>query len=202
MTRFPLLLRLKNTLLHGCTTFHLSTHLSLGDVSISRSTFAYVSEGRVWSGPRCPLPERRVVALDLLIHSIPSDCCSEVRDRFPQQVCVGVWAFWSYAWVRPWASGRAAVCPKGLNPFCRGEPSVCWWAGRVEGELWRPGAGAGRAADTHMATAPWQAAANRECCLALVEARIPETASVVLYGSAFSTKLVLRPFGVESLSHL
>ena len=148
MTRFPLLLRLKNTLLHGCTTFHLSTHLSLGDVSISRSTFAYVSEGRVWSGPRCPLPERRVVALDLLIHSIPSDCCSEVRDRFPQQVCVGLWAFWSYAWVRPWASGRAAVCPKGLNPFCRGEPSVCWWAGRVEGELWRPGAGTGRAADT------------------------------------------------------
>lgn len=112
------------------------------------------------------------MALDLLIHSIPSDCCSEVRDRFPQQVCVGVWAFWRCAWVRPWASGRAAVCPKGLNPFCRGEPSVCWWAGQVEGELWRPGADAGRGADIHTATAPWQAAPNR--ILASVEARIPE----------------------------
>ena len=33
------------------TTFCLSTHLSLDGVSISRSTFAYVSEGKVWSGP-------------------------------------------------------------------------------------------------------------------------------------------------------
>lgn len=152
MTRFPLLIRLKNTLLHGCATLRLFTHLSLDDVSISRSTFAYVSEGRVWSGPLCPQPERRVVALDLLIHSIPSDCCSEVRGRFPQQACVGVWAFWRSAWVRPWASGRAAVCPKELSPFCRGEPSVCWWAGWVEGELWPPGADAGRGVHTHTHT--------------------------------------------------
>lgn len=182
-------------MLHGCATFRLFTHLSLDDVSISRSTFAYVSEGRVWSGPLCPRPERRVVALDLLIHSIPSDCCSEVRGCFPQQACVGVWAFWRLAWVRPWASGRAAMCPKGLSPFCRDEPSVCWWAGRVEGELWPPGADAGREMHTHTATAPWQAAPNQECCLVLVEARIPEDSQCGPVGfSILTSKACPVPF--------